>query len=134
MQTEHIPSYLAGATSDPLMTVVIVILIVSILIGGVLYFKLHAIPEKIAHGKNHTQMQLIAILTVLALFTHNNIFWVAALVLAVVEVPNIMTPLQSIAQSLEVIAKRSEASSAPVSAPSTEDASAGNNDKDAENV
>ena len=54
MNTEHIPSYLAGANSDPLMVVMAVILIVLVLIAGVFYFKLHAIPEHIAHGKNHT--------------------------------------------------------------------------------
>ncbi len=105
MTTEHIPRYLAGADSDPLMIVMAVILIVVILIAGVLYFKLHAVPEHIAHGKNHTQVQLIAVLTILALFTHNNIFWVAALVLAVVEFPDFLAPLKSIAKSLEIIAK-----------------------------
>ena len=105
MSTEHIPGYLAGANSDPLMTVMAVVLVIAVLVGGVLYFKLHAVPEQIAHGKNHSQMQLIAVLTILALFTHNNIFWVAALVLAVVELPDFLAPLKSIAKSLETIAK-----------------------------
>lgn len=104
MSTEHIPGYLAGANSDPLMVVMAVILVAIILMAGVFYFKLHAIPEHIAHGKNHTQIQLITILTILALFTHNNIFWVAALVLAVVELPDFLAPLKSIAKSLEAIA------------------------------
>ncbi|AAZ24315.1 hypothetical protein [Colwellia psychrerythraea] len=108
MNTEHIPGYLAGANSDPLMVVMAVILIVLVLIAGVFYFKLHAVPEHIAHGKNHTQIQLITILTILALFTHNNIFWVAALVLAVVELPDFLTPLQSIAKSLTTIAQSKE--------------------------
>ena len=112
MQTEHIPGFLAGADSDPLMTAMAVILVVSILIGGVLYFKLHAVPEHIAHGKNHTQIQLIAILTILALFTHINAFWVVALILAVVELPDFLTPLQSIASSLQTIAKREQAGAA----------------------
>lgn len=129
MKTEHIPGYLAGATSDPLMTAVTALLVVTVLVGGVLYFKLHAVPEKIAHGKNHTQMQLIAILTLLALFTHNNIFWVAALIMAVVEVPNFITPLQSIAKSLEVIAARSEQSTPPIS--TAETTAPASNDKDA---
>ncbi len=105
MKTEHIPAYLAGANSDPLMTAMIVVVVISVLLIGVFYFKLHAIPERIAHGKNHGQMQLIAVLTVLALFTHNNMFWVAALILAVVELPDFLSPLKSIASSLEVIAK-----------------------------
>ena len=105
MTTESIPAYLAGQSGDPLMVSVAIVLVISILLVGVLYFKLHSVPEHIAHGKNHAQVQLIAILTVLALFTHNNIFWVAALVLAVVEVPDFLSPLKSIARSLEIIAK-----------------------------
>lgn len=108
MNTEHIPGYLAGADSDPLMVVMAVFLVVIILIAGVFYFKLHAVPEHIAHGKNHTQIQLITILTILALFTHNNIFWVAALVLAVVELPDFLTPLKSIAKSLAILAQSKE--------------------------
>jgi len=108
MNTEHIPGYLAGAESDPLMTVMIFIIIALVLVAGVLYFKLHAVPEHIAHGKNHTQVQLIAVLTLLALFTHNNIFWVAALVLAVVELPDFLAPLKSIAKSLETLAENKE--------------------------
>lgn len=108
MNTEHIPRYLAGADSDPLMIVMAVTLVVIVLIAGVFYFKLHAVPEHIAHGKNHTQIQLITILTILALFTHNNIFWVAALVLAVVELPDFLTPLKSIAKSLATIAQSKE--------------------------
>ena len=108
MKTEHIPGYLAGADSDPLMIVMAVFLVVIILIAGVFYFKLHAVPEHIAHGKNHTQIQLITILTILALFTHNNIFWVAALVLAVVELPDFLSPLKSIAKSLATIAQNKE--------------------------
>ena len=99
---------MAGADSDPLMVVMAVILVVLVLIAGVFYFKLHAVPEHIAHGKNHTQIQLITILTILALFTHNNIFWVAALVLAVVELPDFLAPLKSIAKSLAIIARSKE--------------------------
>lgn len=105
MTTEHIPGYLAGAESDPLMVIMAIVVVAIILFIGVFYFKIHAIPEHIAKGKNHTQIQLIAILTVLALFTHNNIFWVAALIIAVVELPDFLTPLKSIAKSLETLAK-----------------------------
>jgi len=109
MTTEHIPSYLAGADGDPLMIGIAITLIVIVLVGGVLYFKLHAVPEHIAHGKNHTQIQLISILTLLALFTHNNVFWVAALVVAVIKLPDFLSPLKSIARSLSIIAKNEQA-------------------------
>ena len=120
MQTEHIPGFLAGADSDPLMSAMAVVLVVTFLVGGVLYFKLHAVPEHIAHGKNHTQIQLIAILSILAMFTHINALWVAALILAVVEIPDFLTPLKSIANSLQIIAKREQAEVQPEIAEETD--------------
>lgn len=109
MTTEHVPNYLAGANGDPLMVGIAITLIAIVLIGGVLYFKLHAVPEHIAHGKNHTQIQLISILTLLALFTHNNIFWFAALIVAVIKLPDFLSPLKSIARSLAVLSKSEKA-------------------------
>ena len=72
---------------------------------GAFYLTLHALPEKLAHHANHTQIQLIGVLTLLALFTHNGVFWVAALVLAVVRFPDFISPIQAIADSLKTIAR-----------------------------
>ena len=44
------------------------------------------------------------VLAVLALFTHNHLFWVAALVLALIKIPDFITPLNSIASSLRNMA------------------------------
>jgi hypothetical protein len=46
------------------------------------------------------------VLALLALFTHNNIFWVAALLLALVRLPDIATPLVAMADSLAKLAGR----------------------------
>ncbi|WP_223421402.1 hypothetical protein [Tateyamaria pelophila] len=98
---EHLPSYLAGADgSDFLFTFMVFFLVGAVLLIGVAYFTLHALPERMAHKGNATQLQLISILAMLALFTHNNLFWVAAIVLAAFRPPDIVTPLQSIAKSL----------------------------------
>lgn len=98
----YLPGFLPGADgSDGLFTVVVVFVIALVLGIGVLYFTVHALPEKMAHKANSTQLQLIGVLTLLALFTHNNLFWVVALLLAAVRLPDIMTPLNSIARSLE---------------------------------
>ena len=102
----ELPAYLAAADgSDKLMTMVIVLLFVLLLAVGNFYLKLHALPERMAHRKSHTQLQIITVLALLALFTHNNIFWVAALLLAVVKFPDYITPLNSIAKSLSALAK-----------------------------
>lgn len=40
-------------------------------------------------------------LCLLALFTHNNLLWGAALILAMIDLPDIATPLSRISHSLE---------------------------------
>jgi len=98
---EHLPRYIGGPDgSDPLFTVVTGLLILLLLVVGNLYLKLHALPERMAHRQNNTQLQIITVLALLALFTHNNVFWVAALLLAVVRFPDFSTPINSISDSL----------------------------------
>jgi hypothetical protein len=107
MAPEHLPHYIAAADgSDTLMTVMVVFLIAIVLGLGVAYFTLHAMPEKLAHKSNSTQLQLISLLAMLALFTHNNLFWVAALVLAAFRPPDLITPLNSIATALQNMSRR----------------------------
>ena len=98
----HIPGFLPDAAgNDPLFTFVLVFLIVLILGIGTLYFRLHSLPEQMAHGIGGAQLQIVSILALLALFTHNNIFWILALLLAAVKLPDYLTPLESIAASLK---------------------------------
>lgn len=66
-----------------------------------------------AHHANHTQIQLIGVLTLLALFTHNNVFWVAALVLAVIRFPDFISPIQAIANALMAMAQAKGATISP---------------------
>jgi hypothetical protein len=101
-----LPSFIGGADgSDPLFTAVVFILIAGLMGVAVLYFKLHSIPEHLAQKQNNGQTELIMVLAVLALFTHNNLFWVAALVLALVKFPDFTSPLKSIAHSLRIMTK-----------------------------
>jgi len=98
---EHVPSFIAGPDgSDPLFTVIAIFAVILVLCIGALYFTLHALPEKMAHGRHHTQMQIVGILAILALFTHQNIYWVLALLVAALHFPDFLTPIQSIADSL----------------------------------
>jgi hypothetical protein len=76
------------------------LLLVVVVIGN-LYFQLHSLPERVAHRGHHVQMQLVAVLCLLALFTHNHVFWIAALLLAMAHLPDLTTPINSIAQSLK---------------------------------
>jgi len=106
---EHVPAYVTAADgSDSLFTVMIFFVVGLILLLGVAYFTLHALPERMAHKGNSTQLQLISVLAMLALFTHNNLFWVAALALAAFRPPDLAGPLNSMAQSLRRLAGRQE--------------------------
>lgn len=104
---EHLPVFIAlPGHSDWLMTVMAMFLILTVVSIGLLYLKLHALPEHLAVRTNKVQLQFVAVLALLALFTHNAVFWIAALLLALVELPNFSTPLNSIAASLEKLSAR----------------------------
>lgn len=102
----HVPGYIAGpGGEDVLFSFLSIFLLVTVTLIGVLYFKLHALPEKMAHNENHAQFQLVGVLSLLALFTHNNIFWIAALLLAAARLPDFTAPLQAIADSVKELAR-----------------------------
>jgi hypothetical protein len=103
----HLPSFVtAPGQSDWLMTAMLVFLLVAVVSVGLVYLKLHALPEHMAHRTNKVQLQFVAVLALLALFTHNHVFWIAALLLALVELPDFSTPMNSIALSLERMSGR----------------------------
>jgi len=107
MAPHHLPHYFATADgSDYLFTAMVYLVVIVVLMLGVAYFTLHSLPERMAHAGNATQLQLISILCILALFTHNNIFWVLALALAAFRAPDFVTPLNSIAASLQKLSDR----------------------------
>ena len=97
----------APGESDGLMTFAILFMIAAVLSVGLLYLHLHSIPERMMHHKaNKAQFEIVAVLALLALFTHINIFWVAALLLAMITIPDFSTPLQSMADSLARLSGR----------------------------
>jgi hypothetical protein len=86
------------------MVVVGIVLIVAVLGVGNLYLTLHTLPERMAHRSQKLQFEIVAVLGLLALFTHNHLFWVIGLFLAMVDLPDFGTPLRQIAGSVERIA------------------------------
>lgn len=112
--TDHLPWFVPGPDgSDPLMTVAGLFLLVAIFSVGILYLKLHALPEHMASSTKKLQMDIVAVLALVALFTHQNIFWLLALILAMIEFPDFSSPLRSVAASLEKIAAGATGASAP---------------------
>src|SRR6202043_109040 len=84
--------------------VVGIILIAAVLLVGNLYLRLHSLPEQMAHKSQKLQFEVVAVLGLLALFTHIHLFWVVGLLLAMVDLPDFGTPLRRIAGSVEKIA------------------------------
>jgi hypothetical protein len=100
-----LPAFItAPGDTDILMLVVGIVLIVAVLVVGNLYLRLHALPEQMAHKSQKLQFEIVAVLGLLALFTHIHLFWVAGLLLAMVDLPDFGTPLRSIAGSVKTIA------------------------------
>src|SRR2546429_2995098 len=101
----HLPFYLApGSGTDVLMVVMGIFLVAALVWVGTLYLRLHSLPERMAHKSEKLQFEIVAILGLLALFTHIHLFWVAGLLLAMIDIPDFGTPLPSIAGSVEQIA------------------------------
>lgn len=101
----HLPIFItAPGDTDVLMVVTGIILVLSVVAFGVLFLRLHSLPERMAHKSQKIQFELVAVLCLLALFTHIHAFWVAALLLALVDIPDVGSFLGRIAGSVEKIA------------------------------
>jgi hypothetical protein len=103
--THQLPVFItAPGETDVLMVATAVILLLSIVAFGVLFLRLHTLPERLAHKSQKIQFEIVAVLGLLALFTHIHAFWVAGLLLALIEIPDVGSFLGRIAGSVEKIA------------------------------
>jgi len=93
----------APGESDLLFTAVTIFLILVVLGFGAMYFTIQAIPDRLVEGTSKAQMQLVGILGLVSLFTMNNIYWVAALLLAAIRIPDFVTPQKSMSRSLKKV-------------------------------
>src|SRR5215208_1020288 len=101
----HLPGFItAPGDTDVWMVVMGVFLIVAVLSIGNLYLKLHSLPERMAHKSQKLQFEIVAVLGLLALFTHIHLFWVIGLILAMIDLPDFGSPLRRIAASTEKLA------------------------------
>ena len=71
------------------------------------FLTLHTLPERMAHKSHKLQFEIVAVLGLLALFTHMHIFWVAGLLLALIDLPDFSGWSGRIATSVEKIAANS---------------------------
>jgi|SRR5579864_697676 len=103
--SHHLPSFITPpGETDVLMVIMAIVLLLSILGFGILFLRLHTLPERMAHRSQKLQFEIVAVLGLIALFTHMHIFWVIGLILAFIEFPDFGTPLRRIAGSVEKIA------------------------------
>jgi hypothetical protein len=101
----HLPAFISDpGGGDVLMTAVAVFLVVAVMAVGLLFLRLHTLPERLAHKGHKLQFEIVAVLGLLALFTHIHAFWVAGLLLALIDIPDFGWPLRRIAGSVEKIA------------------------------
>jgi hypothetical protein len=114
MTPHHLPFYIARpGETDVLMIVMGIFLVLAVLGVGNLYLRLHSLPERMAHKSQKLQFELVAVLGLIALFTHIHIFWIAGLLLALIDLPDFSTPLTRIAGSVEKIADSENPPDAP---------------------
>ncbi len=106
----HLPFFItAPGETDWLLIAMMTLLALSVIGIGVFYLKLHALPEHMAHKGQKIQYEIVAVLALLALFTHNHAFWIIGLLLALIPIPDFITPVTSMAQSLGRMADRTDA-------------------------
>ena len=103
--THSIPSFItAPGETDVLMVVTALFLLVAVVAFGLLFLRLHTLPERMAHRSHKLQFEIVAVLGLLALFTHMHIFWVIGLLLALIEIPDVGGWFDRIAGAVEKIA------------------------------
>lgn len=101
----HLPSFItAPGETDTLMVVTAVILLAAVLGVGLIFLRLHTLPERMAHKSQKLQFEIVAVLGLLALFTHIHLFWVAGLLLALIDLPDFSGQFGRMAHALERIA------------------------------
>ena len=100
-----LPAFItAPGETDVLMVAMAVILLAAVVMFGLVFLRLHTLPERMAHKSQKIQFEIVAVLGLIALFTHMHIFWIAGLLLALIDLPDFGGSLGRIAESTETIA------------------------------
>ena len=120
--TGHVPIFITppGGT-DVLFHVVSWFVLLCVVGIGVLFFTIHTLPERMAHRTKKVQLDIVAILCLIALFTNEHIYWIAAMILAFIDLPDFLTPFQRIASAVENIAVQESGGSVAVGMPGNAD-------------
>src|SRR4029453_10569760 len=102
---ELIPSFITSpGETDVLMVVMSLFLALAVVTFCIIFLRLHTLPERMAHKSQKAQFEIVAVLGLIALFTHMHIFWIAGLLLALIDIPDFGGPLNQIGGSAGKIA------------------------------
>ena len=103
--TAHLPFFItAPGETDVLFNITLWFVVACIILTGVVFLTIHSLPERMAHKSKKVLLDLIALLCLLALLTHNHLFWFIAIILAFIDIPDFLTPVNRIARSVESMA------------------------------
>jgi len=103
--TSHLPFFItAPGDTDVLYNIMVVFVVGSIIATGIIFLTIHSLPERMAHKSKKIQFDIVAVLGLLGLLSHEHVFWVAALLLAFIDIPDFLTPVKRFASSVEAIA------------------------------
>lgn len=113
-----LPSFItAPGGTDYLLIFSALFLVAAVLAVGLLFLRLHTLPERMAHRAHKLQFEIVAVLGLLALFTHIHLFWVAGLLLALVDLPDFSGMFGRMAAAQEKLAGIAPGEDAEIVAP-----------------
>ena len=103
--TEHLPFFVtAPGNTDVLFNIMVVFTIASVVLLGIAFLTIHSLPERMAHKSKKVQLDIVAVLCLLALFTNEHVYWISALLLAFIEFPDLATPFRNMVKAVETMA------------------------------
>jgi hypothetical protein len=121
----HLPYFITPpGETDVILHVVGWFVLLCVIGLGVIFFTIHSLPERMAHRTKKVQLDIVAVLCLLALLTNEHVFWFAALILAFIDLPDFLSPVLRIATAIENIAGKNPAESSGVAGVSTAEAAA----------
>ncbi len=92
---DRLPFWVTAPGETDGFLIVVGLALVGILLGfGTLYFTIQSIPDRMAAGAHKVQMQLVGVLGLISLFTLNNAFWIAAILIAAVPLHEVIPSMK----------------------------------------
>ena len=103
--TKYLPFFVtAPGDTDVLSNIMVGFVLVSVVLLGIAFLTIHSLPERMAHKSKKVQLDIVAVLCLLALFTNEHIFWISALLLAFIDIPDLATPFRQMVAAVQAIA------------------------------